>query len=291
MKYNILFLLHFCILFFSFPILAQDTIPITIGNDNRIYLKASVNGSEALDFIFDTGASAMVANTTMTDKKLQLTYGSTIENIGANGVSTQRVSAGNTLRIGRFERKNEELIGIAYPKEHYSFDGVIGYPFFEDYLMEIDYASQRIVIHTSEKTIANPNTFEKISLQFMGDLFYMDMTVFKKETPATFPVMIDTGYNGDLIVYHKIVSQKGLADQFQNLGSSQSEGTDGTIMRSDEVMIPKAMFANILVENINANLNKTPATIDFTAIVGGAIMKDFHWIFDFKKRLLYIKSR
>lgn len=285
-KYNNIFLLIF---FISLPIFSQDTIPITIGSDNRIYLKATVNGSEELDFIFDTGASAMVANTTQTDKKLNLNYNSSIENTGANGVSTQKVSAGNTIQIGSFKRNNEELIGIEYPEKHYSFDGVIGYPFFEDFLMEIDYETQIIVVHRSKNTIANRTSYEKISLDFMNDLFYMDMTVFKKEKPVQFPVMIDTGFNGDLIVYHKTVSEKGLANQFEKIRNSRSEGTDGTVIESDLVIIPKVILAKTILQNTEASLNLTPVSTAFTAILGGNIMKHFHWIFDYKKRQLYIR--
>jgi predicted aspartyl protease len=268
---------------------AQDTIPITIGNDNRIYLKTTVNNSEELDFIFDTGASGMVANTTKTDQKLNLQFNGTTENIGANGVSSQQVSIGNTIQIGPFKRENESLIGIAYPEKHYSFDGVIGYPFFEDYFMEIDYASRILVLHRSKNTIAHRDSYEKIALDFMGDLFYMDMTVFKNEDPVTFPVMIDTGYNGDLIVYHKTVAEQGLANQFKKLRNSRSSGTDGTVIESDLVIIPKITLANTTVQGIEANLNLTPTTTDFNAILGGNIMKHFHWIFNYKKQQLYIK--
>ncbi len=286
---KILFL--FCsILFATETIIAQDTIPITIGNDNRIYLKARVNNSEALDFIFDTGASGMVVNTTKTDSKLNLTFDGNVDNIGANGVSSQKISSGNTLHIGRFKRENEELIGIAYPEKHYTFDGVIGYPFFEDYLMEIDYDRNIIVLHSSKNTLADKSSFEKIDLDFTGDLFYMEMTVFKEEEPVKFPVMIDTGYNGDLIVYHKIVSKKGLANHFKKLRNSRSSGTDGTVIASDLVVIPKAMIANITIQDIEASLNLTPATTAFTAILGGNIMKHFHWVFDYKKNQLYIKA-
>ncbi|WP_299768199.1 retropepsin-like aspartic protease [uncultured Dokdonia sp.] len=290
MKVFIIGILYSLCIFFSINTLfSQDTIPITIGTDNRIYLKVTVNGSEELDFIFDTGASAMVANTTQTDKKLNLNYNNSVENTGANGVSTQKVSAGNTIQIGSFKRENEELIGIEYPEKHYSFDGVIGYPFFEDFLMEIDYESQIIVVHRSKNTIANRTSYEKVSLDFMNALFYMDMTVFKKEKPVQFPVMIDTGFNGDLIVYHKTVSEKGLANQFEKIRNSRSEGTDGTVIESDLVIIPKVILAKTTLQNTEASLNLTPTSTAFTAILGGNIMKHFHWIFDYKKRQLYIR--
>ena len=89
---RILFL-NYCVVFMFFSIMtlnAQDTIPFNLGNDNRIYLKAAVNNSEPLTFIFDTGANAMVVNTTITDSKLNLKFDSETENTGANGTINQK---------------------------------------------------------------------------------------------------------------------------------------------------------------------------------------------------------
>ncbi|WP_456442359.1 aspartyl protease family protein [Psychroserpens sp.] len=193
---------------------AQGTIPFKLGNDYRIYIKATINNSEPLDFIFDTGANAMVANTTKTDSKLNLEFDGNTENTGANGITNQKVSSSNTIRIGEFERKNEELIGVAYPGS-YVFDGVIGYPFFEDYLVEINYELQKLILHQSNKTVDDINSYEKLKMTMTGEVPFIDFSVFKAEEEVEFPVMIDTGFNGTLIVYHKIASKFDLGDQYE----------------------------------------------------------------------------
>ncbi len=278
------------ILFFSSidVAMAQDTIPFSLGNDNRIYIKVSVNHSEALEFIFDTGANGMVANTTQTDSKLSLIFDDETKNIGANGISIQKVSTSNTLKIGNFRRKNEELVGIAYPREHYSFDGVIGYPFFEDYLIEINYDTQNIVLHKRLKTITNLKEYEKLKMKMIGEVPFVDFTIMKNNEPIVFPVMIDTGYNGSLIVYYKTVSEKRLDHQFQSIRSSRSEGTDGTSMTADLVLIPEAQIGKKTIIDVYANLNKTPSNMIFPAIMGGEILKQLHWIIDFKDETVYV---
>lgn len=282
--------LQLLISFFSIYIVnAQDTIPFKLGKDNRIYIKATVNNSEPLDFIFDTGANAMVANTTKTDSKLNLKFDGSTENTGANGVSNQKVSSSNTIRVGKFQRNSEELIGIAYPNS-YVFDGVIGYPFFEDYITEINYELRKLVLHKFPKTIPDINTYEKLKMTMMGEVPYIDFTVFKGDESVEFPVMIDTGFNGILIVYHKIVSKYGLANQFDIKRNSKSSGTDGTVMKSSQVIVPKVMLGEHIIENLLVNLNLTPTSTDFTAILGGTVLKQFNWIIDFKNSRIYIKS-
>ena len=282
-----LFLLIFCV---SISIgNAQDTIPFKLGSDNRIYIKATINNSEPLDFIFDTGANGMVANTSKTDSKLNLKFDGSTENIGANGTTNQKVSSSNTIRIGKFQRKEEELIGIAYPNS-YVFDGVIGYPFFEDYLVEINYELQKLVLHESKKTVNNIDTYEKLKMTMMGEVPFIDFTIYKGDEAVEFPVMIDTGFNGLLIVYHKIVSKYGLANQYETKRNSQSSGTDGTVIKSSQVIIPKVMLGKNTIENLLVNLNLTPASSNFTAILGGTVLKELNWIIDFKSKYVLIKS-
>ena len=283
---------YFILFLFLFPsmINAQDTIPFSLGNDNRIYIKVTVNNSKSLNFIFDTGANAMVANTTQTDSKLNLSFDDETENTGANGISTQKISTSNTILIGKFRKTNQELIGIAYPKKYYSFDGVIGYPFFEGYLIEIDYDTEKIILHESLHTISNLKSYEKLKMTMIGEVPFVDFTLMKNEKPVTFPAMIDTGFNGSLIVYHKIVSKMELADNFQKIKSTFSEGTDRSRMKSDLVIVPKASISKKSLENIRVNLNRTPSSVSFPAIIGGRILKQLHWVIDFKSNAAYISD-
>ncbi len=276
-----------CLYVLSLNAYAQDTIPFVLGSDNRIYIKAKINNSKPLDFIFDTGANAMVVNTTVTNSKLNLKFDGSTENTGANGTVNQKVSRSNTIQIGKFKRKNEALLGIAYPTKYYTFDGVIGYPFFEDYLLEINYKLQKLVLHKSKRTIRNIDHYNSAVIDMTLDVPVFDFTIFKTKELMTFPVLIDTGFNGELIVYNKIVSKFGLLDQFEKIGDSKSEGTDGMVISSDQVIIPKARIGDETIENITASLNRTPVSTRFTAIMGGELLKQLNWILDFKRKTCY----
>ena len=276
--------------FFTFTALSQDTIPFKLGHDNRIYIKVSVNESEPLDFIFDTGANAMVANTTIISSKLDLRFNSTTQNTGANGTINQKLSVGNTLTIGKFQRKNESLLGIPYPEEYYTFDGVIGYNFFEDYFIEINYELEKLILHSTKRTISGLKSYYKEKMKVISNVPFIDLTLFKGEKKVTFPAMIDTGFNDELIVYHNIVSQYKLANYFEKIGNSKSEGTDGLVINSDQVIIPKGKLGKDTIEGLIANLNLTPTTTPFPAIMGGAILKKRNWILNFEKKLVYSKA-
>ncbi|WP_299111685.1 aspartyl protease family protein [uncultured Winogradskyella sp.] len=282
----------FALLFSIATSYAQDTIPFNLGKDNRIYLKATVNDSEPLIFIFDTGANAMVVNTTKTNSKLNLKFNSETENTGANGTINQKVSTSNTLQIGKFKRTNEDIIGIPYSAEHYTFDGVIGYPFFEDYLIEINYKLHKLVLHSSLKTITNLKSYDKTKMGIIQEVPFIDFTIIKANNMSvTFPALIDTGFNGELIVYHKTVTEFKLSNHFEKIGAGKSQGTDGTIIHSDQVIIPKVKIGDVTIKNTIASLNKTSTNTEFTAILGGEILKNINWILDFKKKRIYTISK
>lgn len=282
--------LLFSLLFFAcLGLYGQDTIPFTLGNDHRIYIKVQLNDTPNLDFIFDTGADGMVVNTTKTASKLDLQFNGATDNRGANGVSTIKVSSGNTLKIGNFELKNTDLLGIPYPEKYYSFDGVIGYLFFDGKYVEIDYASRQLVIHDTQKTIKNLNSYDFLEAKMIDNVPFIEMSLELENESIPFRAMIDTGFNNQLIVYHSIVSSKNLDGRFEVVGSSQSEGTDGSIVKSDQVRIPKAIIGTTEVVNFLANFNKTPTNTNFPAILGGNLLKEFHWILHIEKKEVFVK--
>jgi len=279
-----------CLYFSTLHVYSQDTIPFTLGNDNRIYIKATVNDSEPLDFIFDTGANAMVVNTTKTDSKLNLKFDSNTQNTGANGTINQIVSTGNSLSVGKFLRENEEFLGIPYPEKYYSFDGVIGYNFFEDYFIEINYRLEKLILHKSKKTILNLKSYRKERMQMISGVPFVDITIYKGDKPVIFPAMIDTGYNGELIIYNKVVLKDELSNYYKKIDDSESEGTDGTIIKSDQVIIPRIILGKDNINSVISNLNLTPTPTPFPSIMGGELLKKRDWILNFKTKHVYIKT-
>ncbi len=278
----------FFLLICSTLMIGQDTIPFTLGDDNRIYLKVSINDSEPLDFIFDTGANAMVANTSRIEQKVRLTYNATTQNRSANAVQARRVSSGNEIQIGPFLRGNEDLVGIPYP-ENYTFDGVIGYPFFADYYLEIDYKSQKLIIHRSRPRKEVLSDYRKKALTFIGDVPFMEIGILHEKRPMKFNAMIDTGYNGELIVYYPVVMEYRLFDKFQKIGEASSVGAGGKEVNSDCIILPQTDVGGFLLEGLPAYLHRAETNSPFPAILGGNALKRFHWIIHIREETVYFK--
>lgn len=94
----------------------------------------------------------------------------------------------------------------------------------------------------------------------------------------------------ELIVYNNIVAKYGLASKYESIRQAQSEGTDGNIVYSDNVVISRAMLGSNTITDLPAYLNRSPAASQFPSILGGEILKRFHWILNIKRQVVYLKA-
>jgi len=74
----------------SLKSIQTDTISFKLGSDHGIHLEGSINGSEPLDFLFDTGANAIVLTSSLIGDKVSISLDSQTENNGADGISTMQ---------------------------------------------------------------------------------------------------------------------------------------------------------------------------------------------------------
>ncbi len=156
MKHLIIFLV-----FYSSTVLyAQDIIPFELKEDNRMYLKAVINQSDTLNLVFDLGANITVVNKTrMKKNSIHISFDSVVHNRGANGSSEQEIGFSNTVSLGQQKYTDIDIIGISYPEEDI-LDGIIGWNFFKDKTVQINYESKKLLIY--DKPIERPKGCVKI---------------------------------------------------------------------------------------------------------------------------------
>ncbi len=89
-------------------------IPFTIGEDNRIYLNGTINNSQELKIIFDTGANAVVLKSSLVGSKVNLVLDGETNNTGGDGVSIKKTSSKNKVKIGNLIWDNVTISSIYY---------------------------------------------------------------------------------------------------------------------------------------------------------------------------------
>lgn len=129
---------------------AVTEVPFELGKDHRIYVEGTINGSRPLRFLVDTGASAMaVARHIEQDAKLVIDDQS--ENTGSDGVTFLDYSTHNSVQIGGVQRPMGAVV-IDYTGR--PFDAVLGWTFFQDKVLEIDYDRSLLRVHDDVPDLA-----------------------------------------------------------------------------------------------------------------------------------------
>tara|TARA_R110002051_G_scaffold290773_2_gene354482 strand:- start:14451 stop:15332 length:882 start_codon:yes stop_codon:yes gene_type:complete len=284
MKLSLLFSLFILVSITSF---AQEVIPFTLKNDNRIYLNGVINQSDTLDLVFDLGANITVINKTrMKKNNVNITFDSLVSNSGTNGLSEEEKSFSNQVILGNRKYSNIDILGISYP-ENDILDGIIGWNFFKDKIVHINYESKKLLVY--ENDIEIPIRYSKRKLKFINNLPFTEIIIFKGEKKVKTWAMLDTGWNAELLVYYPSVIKNNLLNQYHVIGESTTSGTDGSISKSDWVKLPKTNLGGFEIYNMPAYLTKTKFDSHIPALLGGNVLKRFHIILDFEKNLVYFK--
>jgi predicted aspartyl protease len=171
-----------------------------------------VNASDSLWFILDTGAMGNVINRSTADRlKLGFSDQETSAR-GATGHAPAAMVEGATIRLAGIELTDRlpltaiSLDALALKTGH-PCDGIIGAPFFQRAVVELDYAGSRLVVHEQEGwTYAGKGT--SFPLTFESNHPYMTAKV---TPPGGEPVegrwLLDTGSTMSLILSPDVVKK------------------------------------------------------------------------------------
>jgi hypothetical protein len=273
-------------IFFATISNAQEVIPFKLGDDNRIYIKGLINKSDTLNLVFDLGANITVINKTkMEAKNVNIQFDISVNNNGGNGTSEEEKSVNNLVTIEKQEYNGKEVLGISYPESE-KLDGLIGWDFFEDRIVQINVESNELII--SDNLPDYSKRYNRCQMKFINGLPYVQTILYQGKKKVKIWSMLDTGYNSTLKVYYKTVIENNLLNKYQVIGESTSLGTDGTVAKSDYVLIPRIEIGGFEIYNMPADLVKTKVDSNIPALFGGNLLKRFHIILDFKNKEVYL---
>ena len=124
-------------------------IPIELDN-NIIFVRARVNGSRPLKFIFDTGASVSVVNADLIGE-LKLKVEGHADGTATGGTIHVGLVNGVSLSVEGAEVTNQIFATLPLDKSPcVQFDGIIGYDFINQFIVEIDYSHSVINLYSPQ---------------------------------------------------------------------------------------------------------------------------------------------
>lgn len=263
-----------------------DTIPFTLGKDNYIHLKGKVNNSDALDFIFDTGAGACVITSSIVNKKAKIVIDGNQENGGADGKAIVEKSSKNNIEIGNLVWNNVSLLSIGYKNP--SFDLVLGWIVFENKIVEIDYEKNILIVHQSLPQLSSE--YSKLESKLIEGIPYIKVKLIVDGIESENWFDFDTGSDGTLVIGQKFANAHLLTNSMKKIGTSKSVGSTGIEIIGNVVLLPKIKLGNYEMYQIPLSMQEQEVkNVEHNENIGNKILKRFNTIIDFKNNFIYIK--
>lgn len=303
----------FFILVCVWPIFAQDgfkfkgiedkvNIPFKLIN-NLIFIPIKVNGIE-LNFLLDSGVEETILFSLEDDKKEIKFYD--VEKIMLRGLGSKDAieglkSTNNVLEIKGLKSENHLLYVILDDEFNLSshvgipVNGIIGYHFFKNNLVEINYERRRVVIHRDNESNKKKieKKFKKVAIAIERSKPYIINTITIDSVSFPAKLLIDLG-NSDAVWLFQNRSKaiKVPSKNFEDyLGKGFSGDIEGKRARIAKFKMSEFEFLNPLVAFPDSssirNVKLVPGRV---GSVGGEILKRFSVIFDYTNSLLYLKK-
>ncbi|MCW3117160.1 MAG: hypothetical protein JWM28_1242 [Chitinophagaceae bacterium] len=247
-----------------------DTIPFTIGKNNKLFIKGIINQSDSLNFQFDLGSSYSILKSESI-KKANIK----LDSAARDGES---VSSHNQLSIAglrwdsiQFHQYDRNMSGRE--------DGLLGNSLFQNKILEINYDRKWIIIHDTLPAMdTSYSRHEMILLD--GVVPMMQASLATRDTSCTTWFIFDTGDSGNAWI------DDSTASRFQLY-----RGVTKIIRWGDRVIvkIPEFRIANSSFFNVSAILAKRGTHSQDVSLLGNSLLKRFNVVLDNRNGIIYLK--
>jgi hypothetical protein len=305
-----------CVIFLFFiaisSVFAQDgfvfdkgiekiTVPIVLIN-NLVFIPIKVNGIE-LNFLLDTGVEETILFSLEDNPDVNFFNSEkiTLKGLGSDEAIEGLKTTNNILDLGGLKADRQLIYVILDQSFNLSshigiaVNGIIGYQFFKDNLVRVDYANKRVIVYKNNQ--ANQMKFEKKfdKMAIIVERFkpYLNGIVGLNELKVPVKLLIDIGNSDSLWLFQNLSDQiKVPSRNFDDfLGKGFSGDIEGKRARvtafsfdKHEFKLPIAAFPD------SSSIKSVRMVKNRVGSVGGEILKRFSVVFDYKNNHLYLKK-
>jgi len=269
-------------------------VPIELAND-LIVLKVRVNRSRPLHFIFDTGASISVIDP-QTAKALRLRTKGKLK-LDATGGSVQSGLVGPvSLSLAGVTVFKQPLATIDLdafaPLFGYKIDGIIGYDFINNFVVEIDFAAGLMSLYeTGSYKYAGAG--ESIPLEFVEKTPFVHVRIgLHGREPIEGKFEVDSGATGILSLNTPFVNKHKMLEGLTTHAQSKLGGAGGAAeavkahvstveLGSLEVKNPLVVFAQ--------GTEGSESSAEYDGELGAGFLSQFKTILDYSRSQMILE--
>ena len=263
-------------------------IPLEIDN-NIILMQVGVNNSKPLRFIFDTGASHTILHSRR-GAELGLKPEEQIDGTATGGPIEGSLTSGVSLKVAGAEVSNQQVGLIDFPvPPGFEFDGVIGYDFIKEFVIEIDYLKKTMSLY-DPGTYQYRGTGEIIPMLVHGRRipFVQTTIIFEKGPPVEASLEVDTGADRTIIFSSPFVKKQELVARLGETTEGGGRGAGG----EQKILVGKikgARLGRFLFSNPPVGLVLNEDGKEGDGVIGGEIFRRFKLILDYSRQRMILE--
>lgn len=267
-------------------------IPLEIDN-NLILMRVSVNDSKPLRFIFDTGASVSFINQPRA-AELGLKANGQVRGTATGGNIQVSLISGVKLSVPGAEVSNQLMASMDLPMPPgFEFDGIIGYDFIDQFVVEIDYPNRIMNLYDPRHfNYSGKGEFIPFSLGHRTPLARAKFILEGRPDPIEANLEVDTGADGTFVLKNAFVEKQKLWAAVSNPTQYKGRGAGGEQKRL-LARVKAVQFGPFLVNNppvaLSLDSEGEGASEENAGVIGGEVFRRFKLILDYSRKQMILE--
>lgn len=269
--------------------------------NNQIIIDVVINNT-TLKFIVDSGVEETLIFSLDQNEYLKVNNPLPIKfkGLGANEPIQGLKSENNNIQIGKHFSDDKHTVFIILNQDidlsstmGIPINGIIGYQFFKNYAVEINYSSKKIILHQndSKKLQKRKNNYQKHEIQILKNKPFLYTTVHFENVYETGHFLLDTG-NSDVIW---LFNQQFLASREKKLYDFLGKGFSGDVhgyrFRTININVLNQSFKSpILVIPDSLSIQNVHYIENRKGSMGSGFISRFDVIFDYPNQTFYSQN-
>lgn len=261
---------------------------------NLILMQVTVNNSDPLRFILDTGADTSVIDAQLANVLRLKPQGRMVAS-GAAGSAEATFTKGVSVNLQGVKIFDQTIYVL--PLESLfalgrKIDGVLGNDILKEFVVEIDYSARTINLY-EPSSYRYSGSGEVIPLKIVEGLPFVRATVTPEgRTPIEAKFEIDSGSTGAILLNTPFVKKYNLLSAVKKTVQVQSGGVGGTakmlIGRVDNVRLGRFVIDHPITHFSQATQGDY-ASAKYDGLIGGLILQRFRFIFDYSRQRMMLE--
>ncbi|WP_299889029.1 aspartyl protease family protein [uncultured Lacinutrix sp.] len=273
------------------------TIPFEL--DGLMYVKVKVNDSdEVLNFIFDTGASAIVLDETKA-KELGIKADYQQPATGAGGSEMYNIALSQKLIVNDVVLNGKHMVLVDLnkisKKASQKIDGIVGADILNEYVTRLDFDKEEIALYNNVKDVKKYKEYVSTDVVLGYGLIPEVELEFLIGNDKKFKgnFLFDSGANTTFLLNTPFAKKNKIETLIGKTIESKAEGlTTTTVFKigaAKKVKFKKFEFGEMPIDITNSESGVT-ASPNYTGILGIKIIKRLNTILDYRNKKLYFKA-